>query len=219
MRSLPKVCKAIMKPGVKFDIVSYLRVRKEDGIRYLDYLEDTEAAALYGRITGTNEWQDVTVPANLKALDHAAEQGNYAEGQGDYPRDQGDYAKEQGAFASSQTETALLAIRQAMLKIEGEFGGIKDIINSTENGELFLEVNKLLNDMYRQASDTDVDRIIAGTYVDEDYEGSLFESGTDQDIDDIIAGTYTDAEDSAGDTEAGTLQAVANIADNAFKEG
>ena len=36
-----------MKPGVKFDIVSYLRVRKEDGIRYLDYLEDTEAAALY----------------------------------------------------------------------------------------------------------------------------------------------------------------------------
>lgn len=31
-----------------------------------DYLEDTEASALYGRITGTNEWQDVTVPANLK---------------------------------------------------------------------------------------------------------------------------------------------------------
>lgn len=31
-----------------------------------DYLEDTEAIALYGRITGTNEWQDVMVPANLK---------------------------------------------------------------------------------------------------------------------------------------------------------
>lgn len=32
-----------------------------------DYLEDVEAVALYGRISGTNEWQDVTVPANLKA--------------------------------------------------------------------------------------------------------------------------------------------------------
>ena len=32
-----------------------------------DYLEDTEAIALYGRIVGTNEWQDVAVPANLKA--------------------------------------------------------------------------------------------------------------------------------------------------------
>ncbi len=155
----------------------------------------------------------------MKAVDHAVEQGNYAEGQGDYAKEQGDYAKEQGEFAGSQTETALTAIQQAMLKIEGEFGSIKDIINSTENGELLLEINELLNDMYRQASDTDVDRIIDGTYVDEDYEGSLFESGTDQDIDDIIAGTYTDAEDFAGDTEAGTLQAVANIADNAFKEG
>ena len=129
----------------------------------------------------------------MKAVDHAVEQGNYAEGQGDYAKEQGDYAKEQGEFAGSQTETALTAIQQAMLKIEGEFGSIKDIINSTENGELLLEINELLNDMYRQASDTD--------------------------IDDIIAGTYTDAEDSAGDTEAGTLQAVANIADNAFKEG
>ena len=31
-----------------------------------DYLEDAEAIALYGRIVGTNEWPDVTVPANLK---------------------------------------------------------------------------------------------------------------------------------------------------------
>lgn len=144
----------------------------------------------------------------MKAVDHAVEQGNYAEGQGDYAKEQGDYAKKQGEFAGSQTETALEAIRQAMLKIEGEFGGIKDIINSTENGELLLEINELLNDMYRQATDTDVDRIIDGTYVDEDYEGSLFETGTNQDIDDIIAGTYTDA---------GTLQAVTDIADNTFK--
>ena len=32
-----------------------------------DYLENAEAIALYGRIVGANEWQDVTVPANLKA--------------------------------------------------------------------------------------------------------------------------------------------------------
>lgn len=31
-----------------------------------DYLEDTEAIALYGRITGTHTWEDVTVPENLK---------------------------------------------------------------------------------------------------------------------------------------------------------
>lgn len=31
-----------------------------------DYLEDTEAISLYGRITGTHTWEDVTVPANLK---------------------------------------------------------------------------------------------------------------------------------------------------------
>lgn len=32
-----------------------------------DYLEDPEAVALYGRIVGTKTWEDVTVPANLKA--------------------------------------------------------------------------------------------------------------------------------------------------------
>lgn len=32
-----------------------------------DYLEDTEAVSLYGRIVGTQTWEDVTVPANLKA--------------------------------------------------------------------------------------------------------------------------------------------------------
>lgn len=32
-----------------------------------DYLENKEAIELYGRIVGTKEWQDVTVPANLKS--------------------------------------------------------------------------------------------------------------------------------------------------------
>lgn len=154
----------------------------------------------------------------MRALDHAVEQGNYAEGQGDYAKSQGDYAREQGIFASSQTETALSAIRQAMLKIEGDFGNIKDIINSTENGELLLEVNKLLNDMYRMATDTDVDRIISGTYVDEDDEGSLFEAGTYQDIDDIIGGTYTDIDESGDGQGSGTTQNMTDIVEQAFQE-
>lgn len=45
-----------------------------------DYLEDSEAIALYGRIVGTNEWPDVTVPANLKAkgLEHLKNSRNLA---------------------------------------------------------------------------------------------------------------------------------------------
>lgn len=154
----------------------------------------------------------------VKKADYALEQGDYAKVQGNYAKTQGDYAKEQGAFASSQTETALDAIREAMLEIEGEFGDIKDIINSTENGELLLEINQLLNDMYRQATDTDVDRIIAGTYVDEDYEGSIFEAGTNQDIDDIIGGTYTDIDDDSGGVGTGTTQNMTNIVNQAFQE-
>lgn len=127
----------------------------------------------------------------LRALDHAVEQGNYAEGQGDYAKDQGDYAKEQGELAGQQKDAAL----QAMLKIQAEFGDIKDMINSTENGALLLEINNLLKDMYRMATDNDIDRIIGGTYVDEDNEGSIFETGSNQDIDDIINGIYSDYEE------------------------
>ena len=133
----------------------------------------------------------------MRNLDHAVEQGNKAEEQGNYAKEQGDYAKEQGRFASSQTESALEAIQAAMQKIGAEFGDIKDIINSTENGQLLLEVNKLLQDMYCQATDEDIERVIAGTYVDEDDEGSIFEAGSNLDIDDIIAGTFVEG----GDTE------------------
>jgi len=177
-------------------------------------------SAIYGedvRRTYADIAEAVCIEA-MRNLDRAVEQGNYAESQGDYAKEQGNYAKEQGMFASSQTETALDAIQKAMLKIEGEFGDIKDIINSTENGELLLEINRLLNDMYWQATDTDIDNIIGNKYVDEDYEGSIFEAGTNQDIDDIIGGMYTDVDDSGGNEGVGTTQNMTNIVNNAFKE-
>lgn len=145
----------------------------------------------------------------LKALDHAVEQGNYAEGQGDYAKDQGDYAKEQGDLAGQQKD----AVLQAMLKIKAEFENMKEDLNSTENGALLLEINNLLKDMYRMATDDDVDRIIGGTYADEDNEGSIFEAGTSQDIDDIIGGTYSDYEETPDDIE----QQLINIVNNSFE--
>lgn len=143
----------------------------------------------------------------LKQMDGAVEKGNYAERQGDYAKNQGDYAKQQGALTEEQTNKAIAEIRLTMQQIE-------DTINSTENGELLLRIEALINDLYKMATDTDIDRIIAGTYVDEDEEGSIFEAASNQDIDDIIAGTYTEVEES-GDTTETDMTAVV---ENAFKE-
>lgn len=151
----------------------------------------------------------------LKQMDGAVEKGNYAEQQGNYAKKQGDYAKQQGALTEEQTNKAIAEIRLTMQQIEDEFGDIKDIINSTENGELLLRIEALINDLYKMATDTDIDRIIAGTYVDEDEEGSIFEAASNQDIDDIIGGTYTEVEEPGNDT---TEVNMTNIIDNAFKE-
>ncbi len=150
----------------------------------------------------------------MKKIDKAVDQGNYAESQGDYAKLQGDYAKKQGDYAGTQTDTALAKIQQEMFKIQAEFGDIQSILQDSESGKLLLEIQQLLNDMYRQSTDTDIDNIIAGTYVDEDEEGSIFEVASEQDIDDIIAGTYTDAPE--GSTEEGTSQNITEIVNNAF---
>ena len=89
------------------------------------------------------------------------------------------------------------------------FQGVQDVLASVENGKILEEVRRLLEDMYRMATDDDIDRIIGGTYVDDDNEGSLFEAGTNQDIDDIIGGTYVDYEETE-DTE----QKIKAIIDN-----
>lgn len=146
----------------------------------------------------------------MKGIDHVVEQGNYAERQGDYAKGQGDYAKEQGELAGQQKDDIL----QAMLKIQAEFDNIKEDLNSTENGALLLEINNLLKDMYRMATDDDIDKIISGAYADEDNEGSIFEAGTSQDIDDIIGGIYSDYEEEPDDIE----QQLIDIVNSSFEQ-
>lgn len=108
---------------------------------------------------------------------------------------------------------------ERQMAFESWFSGLKDVVSSLENGEILLEVRDLLKDMYKMATETDIDHIISGTYIDEDNEGSLFETGTNRDIDDIINGDYADTDDdSGGSMEAGTSQDMTNIVENAFKE-
>ncbi len=136
----------------------------------------------------------------MRELDHAVEQGNqaeqqgiYAKTQGDYAKDQGDYAKAQGDYAKQETGIALTEISSTMAHMSNEFNGMQDTLESTENGALLLEINNILK-THRMATDTDVDKILAGMYVEEDEESSIFEIGSFQDIDDILSGTYMDTE-------------------------
>ncbi len=136
----------------------------------------------------------------MKQIDYAAEQGDYAKEQGNHAKTQGDYAKR-------QTQ-----------EIVDEFAGIKDVIRGTENGELLLRVEELLDDMYKMATETDIDHIIGNTYVDEDEEGGLFEAGTDEDIDNIIGGTYVETAEPGGEPEnIGTQEEIKDIVDGTFQ--
>ena len=126
----------------------------------------------------------------------------------DYATAQGDYAKAQGNQARDQTAENISAIRLAMQQIQNEFGDIKDVINDTENGALLLEIKGLLSDMYRIATDADIDHIIGGSYVDEDDEGSIFDVASEQDIDDIISGSYVDVPASEEVIEDEELRAI-----------
>jgi hypothetical protein len=144
----------------------------------------------------------------VKKADYATAQGDYAKAQGNYAKTQGDYAKAQGNQARDQTAENIAAIHLAMQQIQNEFGDIKDVINDTENGSLLLEIKGLLSDMYRIATDADIDRIIAGSYVDEDDEGSIFDVASEQDIDDIISGSYVDIPASEEVIEDAELRAI-----------
>lgn len=124
----------------------------------------------------------------------------------EYAEEQGDYAKLQGAYAEKWGQYA----EEHGIQIVNDFEQIKEIILSTDNGNLLLEIRDLLNDMYRTATDVDIDNIINGTYVDEDDEGSIFEAATNQDIDDIIGGTYVESEEDATEDE------ITIIVNNAF---
>ena len=136
----------------------------------------------------------------MKKLDHTVEQG--------------EYAKVQGDDAKAKTSEAVTAVQAAIQEITEEFKNIKDVLDSTENGKLLLEIQQLLKDLYHVATDVDIDRIIEGTYVDEDEQGSIFETGTKEDIDAIIGGTYTENEEEMDATE----QEIQDIIDQLFKE-
>ncbi len=142
-----------------------------------------------------------------KAINNANEAAAYAIKGGNYAKTQGDDAK-------AKTSEAVTAVQAAIQKITEEFKNIKDILDSTENGKLLLEIQQLLKDLYHVATDVDIDRIIEGTYVDEDEQGSIFETGTKEDIDAIIGGTYTESEEEMDATE----QEIQDIIDQLFKE-
>lgn len=74
------------------------------------------------------------------------------------------------------------------------FDIMKDVVSSIGNGELLLKVQRLLEDLYRTATNTDIDNIIGERYVDDENECGIFETGTDQDVDEIIGNTYVDIE-------------------------
>ncbi len=84
--------------------------------------------------------------------------------------------------------------QEKTLEYEVWLNNVKETLETLENGKMLIEINELLKELYRMATDDDIDKIIGGTYVDEDNEGKIFETGSNQDIDDIIAGTYTDTE-------------------------
>ncbi len=109
-------------------------------------------------------------------------------------------------------------LKESSSEFQEWFENIQDVLTSVENGKILMEVNKLLNDMYRMAKDDDIDKIIDGTYIDDDNEGSLFETGTNQDIDDIINGTYIDTGEPDGGFSSVTEQDMTDIVNNAFKE-
>ena len=150
----------------------------------------------------------------MKKLDHTVEQGDYAKTQGDYAKKQGEYAKAQGDDAKTKTSEALNAVKVAIQEITGEFQNIKNILDSTVNGKLLLEIQQLLKDLYHVATDLDIDKIIDGTYIDEDEQGSIFETGSNEDIDAIIGETYIESEEGLDATE----QEIQEIIDRLFKE-
>lgn len=74
------------------------------------------------------------------------------------------------------------------------FSAIQGILAKTENGELLEEVRRLYEELYDKATESDIDKIISGQYLDVE-ENSIFETATNEDIDSIIEGSYIQNED------------------------
>lgn len=125
----------------------------------------------------------VTIALNKAETEaaNALTQATYAKNQGDYAKIQGDHAKTQGDYAKIKADS-----------LQVQFDELETILAQTVDGSLLVEIRNLLDDMYRTCTDADIDNIIAGTYTDEDDEGSIFDPASNEDIDNIIAGSYID---------------------------
>lgn len=113
------------------------------------------------------------------------------------------------------------AFVRTMLEFEAEseqqftdwFESIKDILEAAGNGALLEEIRELYVDLYKRATESDIDRIIDGTYTDEDESSSVFETATNDDIDAIINETYIE---STEEPDTVTDESITAIVDKAF---
>lgn len=182
--------------------ISDLQIELQQGNKvlysFMEHLEVKRSIVAINSETGSSIMDEYIKKINelvTIALNAAQEKGDYAKTQGDYAKEKGDYAK---------TEA---------ISVRAEFEDLKETLAGTENGALLLEIQKLLDDMYRIATDADIDGIIDGTYTDIDDSGSIFESGTPQDIDNILGGTFVDEPEPGGTDE----EQIQNIVDSLFK--
>ena len=179
---------------------------------FMEHLEVKRSIVAINSETGSSIMDEYIKKINelvTIALNAAQEKGDYAKTQGDYAKEQGDYAKANGDYAKEQGDYA----KTEAISVRSEFEDLKETLAGTENGALLLEIQKLLDDMYRIATDADIDGIIDGTYTDIDDSGSIFESGTAQDIDNILGGTFVDEPEPGGTDE----EEIQNIVDSLFK--
>jgi len=131
--------------------------------------------------------------------------------------DMGKYLKELTTNGNSQLAEIVKVLADFESSSEQQwnewFDGIRQTLESVENGAMLEELLRLIRELYEIATEQDIDQIIGGTYVDVENEGSIFEAATNQDIDDIIGGTYVDT---AG-TEDSVYPDMAGIVNSAFE--
>ena len=197
--------------------ISELQIELQQGNKvlysFMEHLEVKRSIVAINSETGSSIMDEYIKKINelvTIALNAAQEKGDYAKTQGDYAKSQGDYAKTQGDYAQEKGDYA----KTEAISVRAEFEDLKETLAGTENGALLMEIQKLLDDMYRIATDADIDGIIDGTYTDIDDSGSIFESGTPQDIDNILGGTFVDEPEPGGGTDEEEIQ---NIVDSLFK--
>lgn len=102
------------------------------------------------------------------------------------------------------------------------FKQFKDFIESLENGELLLRVEELLNQILNTiATNSDIDAIINGTYVNQPENEVNVDIATEEEIDAIIGGIYIEKPETPGTGGGGsdqiTSDQIVEIVDKAFE--